>query len=193
MNILVTGGLGLIGHNVVQRLQDQGHTVSIIDTKTNYGIIPQDQLDYLMYNRLKKIDEYRCSIYTYDVSEKDIDGVFQIEETVLGVVNSTGLGPVSTDGVSPKIQFRVAQSNHKDGPYNAPTATFRENPYTNTPLSSSYSSTSNILNIDTFSLANGPQGEFNGWIEPGMVLVGKTSGARATITNNRLFVTMHKL
>ena len=80
MNILVTGGLGLIGHNVVQRLQDQGHTVSIIDTKTNYGIIPQDQIDYLMYNRLKKIDEYRCAIYTYDISEKDIDSVFQIEE-----------------------------------------------------------------------------------------------------------------
>ena len=80
MNILVTGGLGLIGHNVVQRLQDQGHAVSIIDTKTNYGIIPQDQIDYLMYNRLKKIDEYRCAIYTYDISEKDIDGVFQIEE-----------------------------------------------------------------------------------------------------------------
>ncbi len=39
MNILVTGGLGLIGHNVVKRLQDQGHNVSIIDTKTNYGII----------------------------------------------------------------------------------------------------------------------------------------------------------
>ena len=80
MNILVTGGLGLIGHNVVQRLQDQGHTVSIIDTKTNYGIIPQDQIDYLMYNRLKKIDEYRCAIYTYDISEKNIDGVFQIEK-----------------------------------------------------------------------------------------------------------------
>ena len=80
MNILVTGGLGLIGHNVVKQLQDQGHTVSIIDTKTNYGIIPQDQIDYLMYNRLKKIDEYRCAIYTYDISEKDIDGVFQIEE-----------------------------------------------------------------------------------------------------------------
>ena len=80
MNILVTGGLGLIGHNVVQRLQAQGHCVSIIDTKTNYGVIPQDQIDYLMYNRLKKIDEYRCAIYTYDISEKDIDGVFQIEK-----------------------------------------------------------------------------------------------------------------
>ena len=41
MKILVTGGLGLIGHNVVQRLQDQGHTVSVIDNRTTYGIIPQ--------------------------------------------------------------------------------------------------------------------------------------------------------
>ena len=52
MNILVTGGLGLIGHNVVKRLQDQGHNVSIIDTKTNYGIIPQEEIDYCM-NMLK--------------------------------------------------------------------------------------------------------------------------------------------
>jgi nucleoside-diphosphate-sugar epimerase len=29
MNILVTGGLGLIGHNVVNNLQQQGHTVSL--------------------------------------------------------------------------------------------------------------------------------------------------------------------
>ena len=48
MNILVTGGLGLIGHNVVKRLQAQGHIVSIVDTKTNYGIIPQDQIDHLI-------------------------------------------------------------------------------------------------------------------------------------------------
>ena len=34
MNILVTGGLGLIGHNVVTRLQDLGHQVSIVDNKT---------------------------------------------------------------------------------------------------------------------------------------------------------------
>ena len=59
MNILVTGGLGLIGHNVVKRLQDHGHNVSIMDTKTNYGIIPSDEIDYLMYHSLKKIDEYK--------------------------------------------------------------------------------------------------------------------------------------
>ena len=81
MNILVTGGLGLIGHNVVKRLQDQGHIVSIIDNKTNYGIIPQDQIDYLMYHRLKKINEYKCAVYKKDISDKgDVEAIFQIEE-----------------------------------------------------------------------------------------------------------------
>jgi len=55
MKILVTGGLGLIGHNVVARLEQQGHDVVIFDTRTTYGIIPQDELDYLMEERLKKI------------------------------------------------------------------------------------------------------------------------------------------
>jgi nucleoside-diphosphate-sugar epimerase len=81
MNILVTGGLGLIGHNVVKRLQDQGHIVSIMDTKTSYGIIPQNEIDYLMYNRLKKIDEYKCEIYDRDISiGVHADNVFSIEE-----------------------------------------------------------------------------------------------------------------
>jgi len=81
MNILVTGGLGLIGHNVVKRLQDQGHIVSIMDTKTNYGIIPQKEIDYLMYNRLKKIDEYKCEIYDRDISiGVHVDNIFSIEE-----------------------------------------------------------------------------------------------------------------
>jgi nucleoside-diphosphate-sugar epimerase len=52
---LVTGGLGLIGHNVVQRLQAKEHEVVIVDTKTTYGIIPQSELDYLMGERMKKI------------------------------------------------------------------------------------------------------------------------------------------
>ena len=62
MNILVTGGLGLIGHNVVRRLQAQGHTVSIIDTKTNYDIIPQEEIDYLIAQRSQGLDltKYYC-------------------------------------------------------------------------------------------------------------------------------------
>lgn len=80
MNILVTGGLGLIGHNVVKRLQDRGHLVSIMDTKTNYGIIPQDEIDYLMAERRKKIavDSY---IHDRDICDaKAVDHVFNVEQ-----------------------------------------------------------------------------------------------------------------
>ena len=55
---LVTGGHGLIGHNVVQRLQARGDEVVVIDTHTNYGIIPQAELDYLISERLKKLQSH---------------------------------------------------------------------------------------------------------------------------------------
>ena len=53
-DILVTGGYGLIGHNVVQRLKKLKHRVMVVDTETNYGIIPQDEVEYLMSERKKK-------------------------------------------------------------------------------------------------------------------------------------------
>jgi nucleoside-diphosphate-sugar epimerase len=53
--ILVTGGCGLIGHNVVSRLEQAGHEVSIIDNMTTYGIVPRDEMDYLLHERLKHI------------------------------------------------------------------------------------------------------------------------------------------
>ena len=114
-----------------------------------------------------------------------ISGVFEVGEIVTGVVRATGLGP-NLSNESPRIAFRVAQSNHKEGPYDFPNTTFPENPYTNQVLSATYSSTSDILNIDTFSLSNEPQGSFSGWIESGMILIGRISGAQATITNVRL-------
>ena len=114
-----------------------------------------------------------------------ISGVFEVGETVIGRIQATGLGP-DLSNESPRITFRVSQSNHKEGPYNSPIKVFLENPYTNQVLPATYSSTSSILNIDTFSLSNEPQGLFNGWIENGMVLIGSISGAQASITNIRL-------
>ena len=114
-----------------------------------------------------------------------ISGVFQVEETVIGTMDQIGLGE-NTTNQSSRITFRVAQSNHKEGPYNTPTTTFSQNPYTSQTLQPSYSSTSNILNVDTFSLSNEPQGSFSGYVESGMRLIGQTSGAQATITNVRL-------
>ena len=86
MNILVTGGLGLIGHNVVTRLQDLGHQVSIVDNKTNYGIIPQAEIDYLISEREKKVvnDKFINTlsfIYNKDIADVgEMDRVFNIEE-----------------------------------------------------------------------------------------------------------------
>ena len=114
-----------------------------------------------------------------------ISGVFQTGETIIGSISNTGLGPNNTNTNS-RITFRVAQPNHKEGPYDAAVTTFSLNPYTSQVLQGTYSSTSTILNVDTFSLSNEPQGQFSGRVENGMVLVGKTSGAQATITNVRL-------
>ena len=79
--ILVTGGLGLIGHNVVKRLQDQSHTVSIIDNRTTYGMIPQSELDYLIGERLKKIKQSPLHMYTQNICDREtINDIFEIEQ-----------------------------------------------------------------------------------------------------------------
>jgi nucleoside-diphosphate-sugar epimerase len=69
MKILITGGLGLIGHNVTAKLEAKEHEVVIVDTQTNYGIIPQDELDYLLAERRKKIATDR--IYRIDIADRD--------------------------------------------------------------------------------------------------------------------------
>ena len=134
-------------------------------------------------------------------------GTFQVGETVVGEVQRTTTGGVSN--TFSVIQFRAAQTNHKEGPYNAPTRIYAANPYTSsvgptqlevysglpgsmsleggtTVVPASYSSTSTLLNVDTISMANQPQGDYYGWVESGMVLRGQTSGAQAKIVNHRL-------
>lgn len=67
--ILVTGGLGLIGHNVVRRLQQQGHQVVVTDICTNYGIVPQSEIDFLVSERQKRIDS-STKVYNVDISDQ---------------------------------------------------------------------------------------------------------------------------
>ena len=68
--ILVTGGMGLIGHNVVQRLQNQGHYVVVVDNLTNYGIVPQDEMAYLMTERSNKIRME--NIFQIDIADQEM-------------------------------------------------------------------------------------------------------------------------
>jgi len=77
--ILVSGGLGLIGHNVVRRLLDQGHEVVITDTRTDYGLIPKDELGYLMGERIKKISETELRTHRIDIA--DCEGINWLLQT----------------------------------------------------------------------------------------------------------------
>ena len=112
-------------------------------------------------------------------------GTFEVGETVVGTMINAGTGPVNVN--SPRITFRVAQANHKEGsPMILQIECIVKSPYNSQPMGETYSSTSTILNVDTFSLANQVQGDFFGYVERNMTLVGKTSGAQATITDVKL-------
>jgi len=111
-----------------------------------------------------------------------IQGAFQIGESVRGLAVSTQNTSQSSD-----IRFRLCQPNHKDGPFNSPTFTYQVNPYNQSVgISSSYTETSTILNIDIQSLNQKSDGNFFGFVLKGMRLVGETSGAEAEINNIRL-------
>lgn len=74
MRILLTGGAGFIGHNVVKFLEALGHECFIIDNCTNYGFIPESEMNYLMYERSKK---YKSNVHHIDIrNAKDVDNMF---------------------------------------------------------------------------------------------------------------------
>ena len=101
---------------------------------------------------------------------------FVVGETVIGTFGGNNL-----------ISFRVAESNHKYGPYNAPSKTYTINPYIrNESIASGYSQSSKVLNVDTVSLSEEAQGKYSGYLLKGMQLVGQTSGAVATVNDLRL-------
>ena len=55
MKILVTGGAGFIGHNVVRQLEQLDHECLILDTHTDYGFVPSEENKYLIDHRLRRV------------------------------------------------------------------------------------------------------------------------------------------
>jgi nucleoside-diphosphate-sugar epimerase len=75
MKFLVTGGAGFIGHNVVRILEQQGHECIVVDTCTDYGFIPREELTYLINERSKRIN---ARIRSIDIREGQfVDTIFK--------------------------------------------------------------------------------------------------------------------
>lgn len=55
MRAFITGSAGFIGHNVVRILENQDVECFGVDSRTTYGFVPGDELDYLITERLKRI------------------------------------------------------------------------------------------------------------------------------------------
>jgi hypothetical protein len=106
----------------------------------------------------------------------DVTGTFTVGEFVSG-----------SDSFGNRIQFRICVPNHKDGPHNSPSLTYKVNPYIPTVgISSLYGPQSTILNIDTESLNISNISAFSGNAVIGMTLYGQQSKATAKVSNNRL-------
>ena len=84
---------------------------------------------------------------------------------------------------TPQISFRVAQSNHKFGPFNSPTETYSTDPYTSTSLTSSYSGNSKTINIDTADLALAIVSSNIGYVKKGTVLCNQFGTAEAIVND----------
>ena len=158
-----------VGNRILSR-----DTITTIRSR-NIGIISK---------RLKPNTRFYGFFDNVDVTGYVVPKLIEIEMSTgtfsAGEVVEGNLGKTS-------IVFRLASQNHKYGDYNSPSEVYSKNPYDiNSTIPSNYSSTSTILNVDTNSLELQSESDYYGYISSGMRLVGKTTGAIATITNIRI-------
>lgn len=110
-----------------------------------------------------------------------VSGAFEVGETIESDPHFT----------SAKIKFRLCSPNHKTGPYNLPQEIYTLNPYNQTPFEENYTQSSTVLNVDTRSLQLPTEVDFYGSVSTGMRIIGKKTGAVATINGLRLITDNH--
>jgi len=160
-------------------------TTEVIGSKT----LSRDIVPYMRRRNIEIITHRmkpRTRFYVYfdDIDMTNFTSPKLLEVNMTSGVFQTGETVKSSNN---KFVFRLAAPNHKEGPYNAPTKVITANPYQSAAgISTVYSTSSTILNIDTFSLQAQVQGSFFGHAKKNLKLIGQTSGAEATISDVRL-------
>ena len=196
---------GTVGVDLSQQRKGKQHTVNEqIDTESlGDRIVSREVIQFMRARnieftstRLKPFTEVYPFFDNVDVAKfcmsklveiEMISGTFQVSEAVTGIMPSA---EDTEDDVVPTraaIVARVATTNHKYGPYNDPTDIFERNPYNRDErIPATYSETSTVLNIDTFSLADDASPEYVGYVATNMILRGVNSNAEARVTAVRL-------
>jgi hypothetical protein len=184
-----------------QKLTEELNTVSLGDSVISTEVVPfmRSRNVEFVGSRFKPFTRVYAFFDGQDLNKFVIpkllevqmnSGLFQVGETVIGIVQTTSLSADPTPGITDiQIKFRLASSSHRTGPFNSPTDVFEVNPYdkdNNTLIQEQYSTTSTILNVDVRSLAEQALGNYYGYVSPGMILRGQTSGAEARITDVKL-------
>lgn len=72
MKFLITGGLGFIGTKVIEKLSNEGHSVTVVDNKDTYDIISQDELERLIKWRTRNWVWKNVSLIPGDLLDRDI-------------------------------------------------------------------------------------------------------------------------
>ena len=107
-----------------------------------------------------------------------VQGQFQSGENVKAV---------GSDGTTITGIFRICSPNHKFGEIDSPSDIFTISPYSQNQdeiIEEQYSSSSNILNIDTESLSD-YESQYSGFITSDVTFYGTTSGAQAILSTPR--------
>ncbi len=72
MKFLITGGLGFIGTKIIEKLSNEGHSITVVDNKDTYGIITAKGLAELIKWRTRNWNHSKVQIINGDLLERDI-------------------------------------------------------------------------------------------------------------------------
>ena len=72
MKFLITGGLGFIGTKIIEKLSNEGHSITVVDNKDTYGIITAKGLAELIKWRTRNWDHSKVQTINGDLLERDI-------------------------------------------------------------------------------------------------------------------------
>jgi len=72
VKFLITGGLGFIGTKIIEKLSNEGHSITVVDNKDTYGIISSEGLADLIKWRTRNWDHSKVQIINGDLLDRDV-------------------------------------------------------------------------------------------------------------------------